>query len=73
MKFKNIASFLIIPLLILSLTGCKGKMGNKAFKHDEPLIKTDIKQLGKKELDKTAEMGPTPIEGDVVKLKKRKQ
>ena len=73
MKFQNIASFLIIPLLILSLTGCKGKMGNKAFKHDEPLIKTDIKQLGKKELDKTAEMGPTPIEGDVVKLKKRKQ
>ena len=73
MKFKNIASFLIIPLLILSLTGCKGKMGNKVFKHDEPLIKTDIKQLGKKELDKTAGMGPTPIEGDVVKLKKRKQ
>ena len=29
--------------------------------------------MGKKELEKSAEMGPTPIDGDVVKLKKRKQ
>ena len=32
-----------------------------------------LKQLGKKELNKSAEMGPVPVDGDVVKLKKRKQ
>ena len=46
---------------------------SKSFKHDTPLIKTDVKKLGKKELEKSAEMGPTPIEGDVIKLEKRKQ
>ena len=46
---------------------------NEPFKHDTPLIKTDVKKLGKKELEKSAEMGPTPVEGDVIKLKKRKQ
>jgi type IV pilus assembly protein PilQ len=55
------------------LTGCAEKMAKKTFKHNTPLIKTDVKQLGKKELEKSAEMGPIPIEGDVVKLKKRKQ
>ena len=28
--------------------------------------------MGKKELDKSAEMGPVPVEADVVKLKKEK-
>ena len=49
------------------------KMAKKKFKHDTPLIKTDVKTLGKKELEKSAEMGPIPVEGDVVKLKKRRQ
>ena len=63
---------------IIALTGCqtiqkdKSKFGKK-FKHNEPLIKTDVKALGKEEVDKTVEMGPTPVEGDVVKLNKRKK
>ena len=73
MKFKNKISLIFIPLLFLMLTGCAEKMAKKTFKHNTPLIKTDVKQLGKKELEKSAEMGPIPIEGDVVKLKKRKQ
>ena len=72
MKFKNKTSYLLIPFLILLLTGCADKMAKKkVFKHDTPLIKTDVKELGKKELEKSAEMGPIPIEGDVIKLKKR--
>ena len=73
MKFKNKISLILIPLLFLMLTGCAEKMAKKTFKHNTPLIKTDVKQLGKKELEKSAEMGPIPIEGDVIKLKKRKQ
>ena len=63
---------------IIALTGCqtnqkdKFKFGKK-FKHNEPLIKTDVKALGKGEVDKTVEMGPTPIDGDHKKLTKRKQ
>ena len=66
-----------LPILIgltVLMTGCtmQGKK-TKVFKHDTPLIKTDVKELGKKELEKSAEMGPVPIEADVVKLKKRKK
>ena len=73
MKFKNKLSFIIIPFLILLLTGCAEKFAKKKFKHNTPLIKTDVKKMGKQELEKSAEMGPTPIDGDVIKLKKRKQ
>ena len=75
MKFKNNILFILIPFLILLLNGCADKFAkkSKAFKHDTPLIKTDVKQLGKIELEKSAKMGPVPIDGDVVKLKKRKQ
>ena len=73
MKFKNKLSFIIIPFLILLLTGCAEKFAKKKFKHNTPLIKTDVKKMGKQELEKSAKMGPTPVDGDVVKLKKRKQ
>jgi len=75
MKIKKIITLFLIPFLALILTGCADKMvkKSKSFKHDTPLIKTDVKKLGKKELEKSAEMGPTPIEGDVIKLEKRKQ
>ena len=73
MKLNKNISFFLLPLAIFLLTGCADKMAKKTFKHDTPLIKTDVKQLGKKELEKSAEMGPVPVEGDVVKLKKRKQ
>ena len=72
MKFRNKLSLIIIPFLIL-LTGCAEKFASKPFKHDTPLIKTDVKKMGKQELEKSAEMGPSPIDGDVIKLKKRKQ
>ena len=70
--FKTFINLILIGLFLVSCT-TMGKKGTKGFKHDTPLIKTDVKKLGKKELDKTAEMGPIPIEADVVKLKKRKK
>ena len=73
MKITNKISYVLIPLLFLLLSGCAEKMAKKKFKHDTPLIKTDVKKLGKKELETSAEMGPIPVEGDVVKLKKRRQ
>ena len=75
MGFQKKISFLILPLFILFLSGCADKLAkkSKSFKHDTPLIKTDVKQLGKKELNTSASMGPVPVDGDVVKLKKRKQ
>ena len=75
MSFQKKISFLILPLFILFLSGCADKLAkkSKSFKHDTPLIKTDVKQLGKKELNTSASMGPVPVDGDVVKLKKRKQ
>jgi len=66
--------FLILSSIIfLFLTGCAEKFANKQFKHDTPLIKQDVKKIGKKELEKSAEMGPIPVEGDIIKLQKRKQ
>ncbi len=73
MKITNKISYILIPLLFLLLSGYAEKMAKKKFKHDTPLIKTDVKTLGKKELETSAEMGPIPVEGDVVKLKKRRQ
>ena len=70
---------IIISLLFLSfvLSGCaqttaKGKK-KKVFQHDTPLIKEDVKKLGKIEVEKSAEMGPKPVEGDIKVLEKRKQ
>jgi len=65
-------SFLII--FVLFLNGCaKNSKFNKPFKHNTPLIKKDIKSVGKAEVLKTLEMGPKPVDGDPVKLKKRKK
>jgi len=67
--------FVNLILIGLFLSGCAstGKKGTKGFKHDTPLIKTDVKKLGQAEVDKMVEMGPIPVEADVVKLKKRKK
>ena len=70
---KIFTSFIIVGLLVAGCTATGKKKSTKAFKHNTPLIKTDIKELGKVEVDKMAKMGPTPVEGDVVKLKKRKK
>ena len=62
---------------VFALAGCTQagkKVGiGKPFKHNTPLIKTDVKKLGKQELEKSAEMGPIPVEGDIIKLNKRKK
>ena len=77
MKFKSFKLLALFPLLLFMLSGCEttqfGKKSKKVFKHDTPLIKQDVKTLGKKELEKSAAMGPIPIEGDIKKLEKRKQ
>ena len=64
----------LFSVFILVLTGCtqQGKLG-EPFKHKTPLIKENIKKSGKKEIQKTVDMGPSPVEGDVEKLQKRKQ
>ena len=74
MNHNILKAFPLFIGLIFLMTACtqQGKKV-KVFKHDTPLIKTDVKKLGKKELEKSAEMGPIPIEGDVIKLKKRKK
>ena len=74
MKFKFTTNPGICSFLIIFFSGCaKDSKFRKEFKHDTPLIKEDIKKSGKAEIDKTVEMGPTPIEGDVKKLQKRKK
>ena len=78
MKFNSIKIILLLTFFMTVLSGCTTdqmtKMkAKKTFKHNTPLIKEDVKKLGKKEIEKGAEMGPTPIEGDVKKLQKRKK
>ena len=67
----------VIPtfLLAIVLSGCTadGKFKSGTFKHNTPLIKDDIRKTGKDTVDETVEMGPQPIEGDIIKLGKRKQ
>ena len=74
-KYFKFTTPVILSLIIL--TGCttNGKFNKKGgFKHDTPLIKDeDIRVTGKETVDKTVELGPQPIEGDVIKLGKRKQ
>jgi type IV pilus assembly protein PilQ len=70
---KIFTSFIVVGILVAGCTATGKKKSSKIFKHNTPLIKTDVKEMGKAEIDKMAEMGPTPVEGDVVKLKKRKK
>ena len=75
LKTSKIIIFLIS--LIFVLNSCKqGSLATKAskkFKHNTPLIKEDVKKIGQKEIDKTLEMGPQPVEADIIKLQKRKK
>ena len=74
MNIKFIKNIIFFSVLILVLNGCttaNKKLGT--FKHNTPLIKENVKELGKKEVEKTVEMGPTPLEGDFIKLQKRKK
>ena len=75
MNFKFYKFFLPVILLAIILNGCTadGKFKKGGFKHNTPLIKEDIRKTGKKTVDETIELGPQPIEGDIIKLGKRKQ
>ena len=74
MNFNYLRLFISFMLVLIFLNGCAdGKFANKTFKHDTPLIKEDIKTKGKATVDETVSLGPQPLEGDVVKLGKRKQ
>ena len=74
MNNKNFINLFVLLFLILFLNGCQNiKKANKPFKHDTPLIKDDVREKGKKEVAKTLDMGPKPVEGDTRKLMKRKK
>ena len=74
MNFKFLRLLISFILSFTLLNGCAdGQFANKTFKHDTPLIKEDIKKEGKATVDETVSLGPQPLEGDVVKLGKRKQ
>ena len=77
MKSNYFKPIINLILLVFVLSACTatgtGKKVSKGLKHDTPLIKDDVKKLGKAEVDKTVKMGPTPAEADVIKLKKRKK
>tara|TARA_Y100000768_G_scaffold291622_1_gene225616 strand:- start:185 stop:1732 length:1548 start_codon:yes stop_codon:yes gene_type:complete len=74
-KFYTFA-YLIVLAILLNSCGPNSKFNqkyNKPFKHNTPLIKNDIRTTGQAEIAKTLEMGPKPVEGDAVKLKKRRK
>ena len=65
----------LLSFLIVFLNGCAtGSLKkSKAFKHNTPLIKEDVRKTGKAEIEKTVEMGPQPVIGDTELLEKRKK
>ena len=79
MNIKKIYNFIIFFILALALSGCVVKDGKivlnkkKAFKHNTPLIKTDMKKQGQAEVAKTIELGPKPVSGGTANLQKRKK
>ena len=75
MNIKSVKIFVLFSFLIFILNACAqgSKSVLKDFKHNTPLIKEDVKKTGKAEIDKTVKMGPTPVEGDIKKLQKRKK
>ena len=77
MNIKKLFNLSIVIILGFILSGCANsqfaKKYNKPFKHNTPLIKKDMKALGKAEIAKTLEMGPKPVDGKSVKIKKRRK
>ena len=78
MNYKLLKIFVSLFFLLFALSSCADQLGKakskpKKFKHNTPLIKDDVRKLGKLEIEKSSEMGPTPVEGDFKKLEKRKQ
>ena len=76
MNTKLLKLFSLLTFLIIILNGCaSGTLSKKpkGFKHNTPLIKEDIKKTGKREIEKTVNMGPQPVIGDTQLLEKRKK
>ena len=76
MNIKKHYSLALLIIFGLTINGCTKSFNekyNKPFKHNTPLIKKDIRTTGQAEIAKTLEMGPKPVDGDAVKLKKRKK
>ena len=75
MNIRKILYPTVLLIILLIVSGCTNKKQKsiKTFKHNTPLIKQDIKTSGKAEIEKTLEMGPKPVTGDIVKLEKRKK
>ncbi len=75
MHINLLIKFILFSFLILILNGCaSGQIGkSKPFKHNTPLIKDDVRNTGKLEVQKTVDMGPKPTIGDTTKLQKRRK
>ena len=76
MKLNKITIILVFVSLLLGActTTSKNKKSElESFEHNKPLIKEDIKKLGQEEMEKTIEMGPKPIFGDIQREDKRKK
>ena len=73
MNIKLINKLVIFFLFSFLLVGCQQmKNANKPFKHNTPLIKENIKEDGKIEIQKTLELGPKPADGIKVVGKRTK-
>ena len=78
MNTKSYFKLIFLLALGLILSGCAknfeefNKKYNKPFKHNTPLIKKDMKAIGKAEIAKTLEMGPKPVDGKNINKKRRK-
>ncbi|MDB9718120.1 type IV pilus secretin PilQ [Candidatus Pelagibacter sp.] len=74
MNIKSFTKLFGIIVLGLILSGCQQalKSANKPFKHNTPLIKDNIKEDGKAEIQKTLELGPKPAQGKKVYGKRKK-
>ena len=77
MNIKKLFNLSLVLILGFILSGCANsqfaKKYNKPFKHNTPLIKKDMRSIGKAEIAKTLEMGPKPVDGDKVIERKRKK
>ena len=75
-KITKFFPFFLILLFVI-VNGCASKTykesQNEKYKHDTPLIKKDWKKIGADEVNKTVEMGPQPVFGDVERTNKRKK
>ena len=78
MNTKSYFKLIFLLALGLILSGCAknfeefNKKYNKPFKHNTPLIKKDMKAIGKAEIAKTLEMGPKPVDGKNINKKEEK-